>query len=133
MSKNRSQNILLVEIMIAVLFFALCSTVILEVFVTAREYSERSMIKGDAMIVMQDVGEQLYAAENCEEDLNAAGFECMEDVWHKEYARYRLELRVDETATEAGMLREWQISALQDEDVIAKIPGARYIPGGTAE
>jgi len=133
MSRNRSQNVLLVEIMIAVLFFALCSTVILEVFVTAREYSRRSAVKSEALMDMQDAAEQIYASTEGTEGLLAAGFEQDGDCWRCDRAEYDLEVRMETEETAAGTIRRWNIRALQDESVIAEIPGARYFPGGAAE
>jgi Tfp pilus assembly protein PilE len=132
MSKNRSQNILLVEIMIAVLFFALCSTVILEVFVTAKEYGRKSSVETTALIEMQDVSEQIYA--DADSNVPAEnGFELCGEYWQKDCGEYTLKLTVAEESTEAGMMRIWQITALYGEEEVAQIPGARYIPGGEAE
>ena len=133
MSKNKSQNILLVEIMIAMLFFALCSTVILEVFLTAKEYSRKSSVETTALIAMQDVSEQIYASQDGTKVLRENGFELRENCWAKEYDEYTMELTVAEEITEAGMIRKWQITALYDGEVIVEIPGARYIAGGEAE
>lgn len=133
MSKNRSQNILLVEIMIAVLFFALCSTVILEVFVTAKEYSRKSSVESAALIAMQDVSEQIYAATSGSDVLEKNGFQPGENCWVKECDEYTLQLTLGEESTEAGRMISWQITAVYGEETVAQIPGARYIPGGEAE
>lgn len=133
MSKSRTQNTLLVEIMISVLFFALCSTVILEVFVTAREYSRRSAVEGQAMISVRDTAEQVYGAEDAQLLLAEAGFEQTENGWVKAYSEYRLELVLQEEETAGGILRSGQICALREDKVIAEIPVVRYIPGGAAQ
>ena len=49
MVKHNRQNTLLMEILIVVLFFALCSTVILNVFVGAHNQSERAGAQADAL------------------------------------------------------------------------------------
>ena len=51
MVKHNRQNTLLMEILIVVLFFALCSTVILNVFVGAHNQSARAGAQADALIV----------------------------------------------------------------------------------
>ena len=54
MVKHNRQNTLLMEILIVVLFFALCSTVILNVFVGAHNQSERAGAQADALIAAQE-------------------------------------------------------------------------------
>lgn len=130
MNKNRNQNNLLVEIMIAVLFFALCSTVILETFMASRELGTRSEIESAALVQLQDLGEQLYAAENYEEVIQNAGFAASETGWMLENGETRLELVFSEEAAGAGTLRTWQLTGLRNDEVFVEFPGARYIPGG---
>ena len=57
-------NVLLVEIMMAVLFFALSSIVILEVFAAANTGSMEASILGDALSEAKSLSERIYAAEN---------------------------------------------------------------------
>ncbi|MBQ2957044.1 MAG: hypothetical protein IJE08_11345 [Clostridia bacterium] len=133
MSKNRSQNILLAEIMVAVLFFALCSTVILEVFVTAKEYSGRAEAESEAMLIAQDLAEQFYAADDAEALLQEKGFIIQNDIWTAELNGYTLAVETAEESTEAGILRTAQISISLEEDMLAGLPVARYIPGGVSE
>ena len=46
-----------------VLFFALCSTVILNVFVGAHNQSARAGAQADALIAAQSLADRLYAAD----------------------------------------------------------------------
>lgn len=133
MSKNRSQNILLAEIMVAVLFFALCSTVILEVFVTAKEYSGRAEAESEAMLIAQDLAEQFYAADDAEALLQEKGFIIQNDIWTAELNGYTLAVETAEESTEAGILRTAQISISLEEDMLAGLPVVRYVPGGVSE
>lgn len=133
MSKNRNQNILLVEIMIAVLFFALCSTVILETFAAARQYEKQSRIDTAALTEMQNMTELLYAAENPDEFLPECGYEQTEAGWSRDFGDYRLDVMVGEEETSVGVLRTTKIRALRGDKQIAEMPGARYLPGGGAE
>lgn len=130
MRKNRNQNNLLVEIMIAVLFFALCSTVLLETFMASRELGSRSAAQSAALVRLQDLSEQLYAAEDPEALLESAGFAAGEAGWTLEEGEIRLEAALSQEETEAGTLRTWQLRGLRNESEFACIPGARYIPGG---
>lgn len=133
MNKNRSQATLLVEIMIAVLFFALCSTVILDTFVTAREFSRRSESEREALLEIQNLSERLYAADDCEALLESMGFQTADGVWMLEKDEYRLEFVLASEPAEAGTLKLFQLRALRGGQVVAELPGARYLPGGVAE
>lgn len=130
MGKNRNQNNLLVEIMIAVLFFALCSTVILETFMAARQFNHKSGVESRALAAVQDVNEQLYAADDAAALLRELGFEQAQDGWLREDDEYRLKLVLNEENAGAGILRTTRIQAMYDDEVFAEFPGARYLPGG---
>lgn len=133
MNKNRSQNILLAEIMVAVLFFALCSTVILELFVAAKEYSGRSERESEALLIAQDLAEQLYASDDTRSMLFGQGFTQTEDEWICEREGYSLTVAAEEEIAAAGFMRKAQISIRQDGDLLAEIPMVRYVPGGVSE
>ena len=130
MKKHKNQNNLLVEIVIAVLFFALCATVILETFAAAGELVKRSETESAALYDARDVHEQLYAAADAEEFLRESGFALEDGVWHREGDGYRLELVLSEEEKGAGIMRNATISALRRDKVFLEIPGARYLPGG---
>ena len=74
MVKHNRQNTLLMEILIVVLFFALCSTVILNVFVGAHNQSERAGAQADALIAAQSLADRLYAADERKDALRQSGF-----------------------------------------------------------
>ena len=63
MVKHNQLNTLLMEILIVVLFFALCSTVILDVFVGAHNQSARAGAQADALTAAQSLADRLYAAD----------------------------------------------------------------------
>lgn len=129
MSRNRNQNALLVEIMIAVLFFALCSTVILEIFVGAREYSRRAGIYNEALVEMQDLAQQFYAADDVQALLEADGFFLNGEAWMLEGEDYTLQVELAAEECAAGELNTAQIRALHQDEIIAQLPWAHYIPG----
>ena len=60
-NRNRS-NVLLVEILIAVLFFMLSATVLVRVFVTARNMTVRSGVESVAVADAQNVAESRTGA-----------------------------------------------------------------------
>ena len=72
-NRNRS-NVLLVEILIAVLFFMLSATVVVQVFVTAHNLTAKAGVETRALAEAQNVAEALYAADDVDEALEALAF-----------------------------------------------------------
>ena len=102
MVKHNRQNTLLMEILIVVLFFALCSTVILNVFVGAHNQSEQAGAQADALIAAQSLADRLYAADERKDVLRQSGFAEDEDG-------------------------AWRL-ALRQEKTLFSLPSARYVP-----
>ena len=131
MNRRGAQNVLLMEIMVAVLFFALCSTVLLETFMAAREYSRRSELESKALVNVQDIAEQLYATADESALLTELGFEWQGDRWLKEQPEYTLTAEIDWQTTTAGRIRKVQICAMNGESALLELPCVRYWPGRT--
>lgn len=129
MSGSRSQRTLLVEIMIAVLFFALCATVLLQTFATAHDYSHRAGADGAALLEAQDLAECLIAASDAQAELEARGFAREDGLWRREDESWTLEVEPNEESAPAGTLWTARIRALRGETVIVDLPCARYLPG----
>ena len=132
MSGNRNQNNLLLEIMIAVLFFALCSGIILETFAAAGEYEARSRAGAEALVQMQNITERIYASEDAEACLEELGFEISDGLWRLDGAECAFELTLEHEKTSAGAIRRTRIRAVRDGETVLEIPGARYLAGGEA-
>ena len=133
MNRNRNQNVLLVEIMIAVLFFALSATVILETYAAARQFADRSQTETGALIEAQNLAEQLYASDDPEAILRQTGFENSENGWVLQRDEYRIELVLEQEQTSVGTIFGAKITAFSGEKTIVELPVARYLPGGDGE
>ena len=129
MGKGNQLNTLLVEIMIAVLFFALSSTVILETFVVTRNQSRLADVYNVALMEAQNIADKLYASDDVEQTLEQAGFTADGDVWTYTEQIYNLRVTVTEEETAAGVLMNAEVSAVHLDEAILTLPCARYIPG----
>ena len=109
-SKNRS-NILLVEILIAVLFFMLSATVLVRVFVTARNMTVRSGVESVAVADAQNVAASLYAAGDIDQALSDMGFYSSHGAWTLDRGDYTLYVDGKAEPTEAGELWSGTVSA----------------------
>ena len=109
-NRNRS-NILLMEILIAVLFFMLSSTVLVNVFGTARNMTVRSGVETVAVADAQNVAEALYAADDIDATLENMGFFSSHGAWSLDRGDYTLYVFGASTPTEAGELWSGSVSA----------------------
>ena len=134
-NRNRS-NVLLVEILIAVLFFMLSATVLVRVFVTARNMTVRSGVESVAIADAQNVAETLYAAGDIDQTLQDMGFYRSHGAWSLDRGDYTLYIAGSATPTEAGELWSGSVSAFyklrnpdnpraEDEEMFS-LPCTRY-------
>ena len=133
MRNGKKQSALLVEIIIAVLFFALSATVILQTFAAAYKQGVYASTCNDAMAMAQNLAGRLYVSDAPEALLEAEGFSAEGNVWSMDAQRYTLQVKFDTTATAAGEIYTAQISAIRNDEVFLEIPCARYVPGEVSE
>ena len=127
MVKHNQLNTLLMEILIVVLFFALCSTVILDVFVGAHNQSERAGAQADALTAAQSLADRLYAAQERQDVLRRSGFtEDENGAWHMACGSYDLLVTLGQEDCPAGTLETAEVTALKDGETLFALPAARY-------
>ena len=129
MSGGKNQRALLMEIMVAVLFFALCASVLLQTFTAAREYSRRAGVEGEALLQAQSLASLLYVREDTDTALRESGFEERGGVWMRQEEEYSLTVSGQEEEMSSGTLRTLTVRVLLGETVVAELPAARYTPG----
>lgn len=133
--KNRS-NVLLVEILIAVLFFMLSATVLVRVFSTSRLLTVRSGVETLALTEAQNIADELYASEDPEAMLTNKNFVSSHGAWTRDYGGFTLYVTSETVPTEAGELWQGEVRAFfkqrdpdkarqADEEMFA-LPCARY-------
>ena len=109
-NKNRS-NVLLVEILIAVLFFMLSATVLVRVFATSRNLTVRSGVETLALTEAQNVAETLCAARDPEAELEAMEFASSHGSWTRDYGDYTLYVTGEYEPAGAGQIWAGEVSA----------------------
>ncbi len=128
MAKHNQLRALLVEILIAVLFFALSATTLLEVFVGARNQSVRAEVTNEALFAAQNLSDRLYSAEDAEALLTQEGFLQEQDAWTLDCGDYALAVTLGEESVTGGTLRSARVSAQYGDETLLTLPGARYTP-----
>ena len=122
-TKKRTASMLLVEVMMVILFFALSITVLIEGFAGAYKLSLHARIASEALAQAQNIAETLYAAQDPEETAVQIGLEKQGGEWvlEQEEIQYRV------TFQQEGNLREMQVEALYGEESLLTLPCSRYV------
>jgi hypothetical protein len=99
----------------------LSATVLVKVFVTARNMTVRSGVESVAIADAQNVAESLYAAEDADQLLQQMGFRSSHGSWTLDRGDYTLYVEGQTMPTEAGQLWSGKVSAyykLRDPDAV---------------
>ncbi len=129
MDRNNHLSTLLVEILIAVLFFALSATVLLEMFVVSRSQSAYAGLCSEALCAAQNVADGIYAADDPQALLTQEGFSQAKGVYTQTNGNLTLAVTLRERQMQAGTLREAEILALRGDEMLVRLPCSRYMPG----
>lgn len=129
MTKGGRQSALLAEIIMAVLFFSLSATVILDVFATAYGKSVYAQACSSAIADAQNLAERIYASDDPTALLQSDGFVAQGDTWVLADEDYTLHVELASEASGAGELLTVKVCALREGETLVEIPSARYIPG----
>ena len=128
MTKSGRQSSLLVEIVIAVLFFAMSATVILNVFATAYRQSSYAGALSASTQEAQNLAERLYLSDDPQAMLAGEGFVQEGDMWRMTTGAYDFAVELVSEQSDAGELRTANIAVLRAEETLVELPLARYIP-----
>lgn len=126
MRTGNGSKALLIELLIVLLFFMIAATVLLQLFSTARNMSERAELLAEATNETQNLAEELYAAADPEQTLQDLGFAEDGGLWQRDDARWTLRIQMDPEETEAGLLRRGEITVLAGEEPLLTLPWTRY-------
>ena len=124
-SGNRS-NSLLVELLIVVMFFMLSSTVLLQIFSTARSQSAKSGKMTQALNAAQSMADQLYAAADPESVLKEMGCSQEEDLWRLPGGSFDLTISISREQQPFGELQRYRVQAVSNGETLVDLPAARY-------
>lgn len=122
-------NVLLIEIMLVLLFFALASTVLVRVFAGAYNLSSRAGDIGTALYEAQSAAEILSQAGDVRTAAQNAGFISTEHGYEKQCGNLLLCAVVYEEPAYAGQMRTGSVQVLDGDTVLCAPAIARYIPG----
>ena len=126
MKGNHYGNALLVELLIVVLFFMLSSTVLLQLFASARNQGAKAETLTEATVLAQNIADTLYASDEAETALAGMGFSSDGDRWILPGEKLTASVDFTREVTEAGIMNRYSIRVLSGEKILITLPGARY-------
>ena len=136
MDNRNKSNVLLVEILIAVLFFMLSATVLVQVFATSRNLTVRAGVESQALAEAQNVLDALIAADDPEAVMEDMSFQLYHGAWSRSYGEYTLYVESAMRPETAGVMQEGNVRAFyrnrnvdmarQEDEELFSLPFARY-------
>lgn len=129
MRQHWKLNSLLMEILIAVLFFALCSGVVLNTMVASRTQSIRAGEVTAMLSEVQSLADQLYTADDRTAMLLEKGFAAQESGGYLlEGESGSLSVTLREEDAETGVLRLADIHAVTASGEAIDFTSTRFVP-----
>ena len=139
MRKRNRSDLLLVEILIAVLFFMLSLTVLVQVFAASRNMTVRARAKTQAIAQAQNVADSLTGAEDPAAVLEELGFKSSHGIWTLNCGSYSLMAAGDFSPYKEGRMWQGKVTAYyssagplqerMEEDELISLPCVWYRRG----
>ena len=133
MREGSRANTLLLELLLVVLFFMLACTTIVEIFGQARLRSNQATVHNEAMLQAENVAEKLYNSAADEHAMTDIGFTLSGDNWTMAVDKAELQVTVSDSETESGIIRSFEIRALEGNEELFVLPVSRYLPKEVAQ
>jgi hypothetical protein len=124
-------NLVLLELLIALAFFAVSAVIGTGVLARAYKTSVDSRHTTDALFIAQSWAERIAAADDPVSELSAAGRQENGDYSIKE-GDYTVSASVDPEDTGAGTMYDIQLTVLLGEQALITLPASRYVPAEAA-
>ena len=124
-------RIVLIELLIAFLFFSLAAVIALQLFAHGQEFSRQSTLRSAALRQAQSLAERLYASNETEALLRNIGFEKQDSAYTMKADGALYKVSLSASGTEAGVIQNMVITAYEGEKELFTLPVSRY-EGGKA-
>ena len=125
--KTRSRaNILLVELLIAILFFMLSATALTEVYAKTHEKNLIGEACADLLEETREIADVLYVSEDPETELYLRGFTGENGFFCAARGPETLRAVISNEQTKAGELRVIMIGVMHNDDILYQLNCTRY-------
>ncbi len=123
-------RIVMVELLIAFLFFSLSAVIALQLFAHGYEFSRDSTLRAGALREAQSLADRLYTASSAEKLLKEAGFEKDEADYVRAQGEVAYTVALSAHGTDAGVMQSMIVTVSEGDTVLFTLPVKRY-EGGT--
>ena len=125
--KHWKNNTLLIEIAIAILFFSLSQTIVLQVFAKASLINHETLIQNDARMRAEDVAETLAVSDDMQATLLELGFTATSDGFAQSSEKgYQILADVQRFTQPAGVLVTVNLQGYRGSTWLFTFPVSRY-------
>lgn len=124
MRRGNRTNALVVELMIAVLFFMLASVILARVFAYAHNQGVRAQLLTQALAEAQNTADRVYAAQSLAAFLKADGFD---EAGEPGGYRKNVEDLTVEVVVQPSPVRDCIVYVRKDGELLVKLPCSRYM------
>ena len=128
MKEGSRANALLVELLLVIFFFMISAAILVQVFADAKLKSRTAHATNASMLEAENIAEDLYTAKDPDAVLADYGFTAENGGWVLQKDGYQLKVILREEETEAGILRTYDVSGAEGENILLTLPSSRYIP-----
>ena len=111
MRKRNRSDLLLVEILIAVFFFMLSLTALVQVFAASRNMTVKAQARTQAIAQAQNVADSLTGSEDPNAVLEELGFKSSHGIWTQNYGSYSLMASGDFSPYKEGRMWQGKVTA----------------------
>lgn len=126
MKKRATFSPVLLELIVAILFFALSMSVVIRLIAAADETSRQSAALSRATIAMESLIEELKAEPPAGADFNAQG---ESHITRQAEEGIELVALVRQSEGAAGTLYDIEVTAYSGEEALGSLRAARYVGG----
>lgn len=124
-TRSRS-GALLTELIIVVLIFTLCASVLIQLFYFSVALGSKAGARDEALTAARNAAEVLSVSASPEEALLSLGFTKEDGKYVLTAAEYRLEAELTEEKREAGTMLVYTVTGLKEEETLFTLPGKSY-------
>lgn len=123
-------NTLLIELTVAILFFALSQAIVLQVFAHAQQVNRNTQIQHHALVRAKDTAETLAVSDSAEDALLSLGFTADGAGYAvTDPEGYRLTADIHRLTQTMGVLTTVTLTAFQGDVLLFTLPAVRYQGG----
>ena len=124
--KNYKGNMVLIELIIAVFFFALSQAVILQVFAASQKANTNSIQLSRALFCAQDAAESLSSSDDPEQVLLDLGFQKADGAYQLTEEGFSVRATILREELASGSLVTVTLTGLQQDTELFSFPAASY-------